>query len=156
MDKTVEKKAELIPKGLLYLLGFLVAASLFVVFFSVLTDRPMVGLPTQSKVEGELSLNLKKMEDGSVSIFDLDNKEILNSRDGYSGFISVILTGIEYNRNKTGIDLRSSYSIGLYKYKSGRISVEDVDTEWSMNVTSFGSKNANLFVPMFDKVKGDK
>ena len=156
MDKTVEKKAELIPKGLLYLLGFLVTASLFVVFFSVLTDRPMVGLPTQSEVEGELSLNLKKMEDGSVSIFDLDNKEILNSRDGYSGFISVILTGIEYNRNKTGIDLRSSYSIGLYKYKSGRISVEDVDTEWSMNVTSFGRKNANLFVSMFGKSKGDK
>ena len=47
MGKTTEKKEELIPKGFLYALGFLVIASLVIVFYSVLTDRPMSGLPAR-------------------------------------------------------------------------------------------------------------
>ena len=156
MGKTAEKKEELIPKGFLYALGFLVIASLVIVFYSVLTDRPMAGLPVKSELEQELMLELVKMDDGSVSIFDDSKRNILNSKDGNSGFISVILTGLEYNRNKTGSSLKSNYSVGLYKYASGRIAIEDIDTDWSMNVTSFGSKNAQIFVSMFKKNEGEK
>ncbi len=101
-------------------------------------------------------LELVKMDDGSVSIFDNSKRNILNSRDGNSGFISVILSGLEYNRNKTGSSLKSNYAVRLYKYESGRIAIEDIDTDWSMNVTSFGSKNAQIFVSMFKKKKGEK
>ena len=156
MGKTAEKNEELIPKGFLYALGFLVVASLVIVFFSVLTDRPMVGLPAKSELEQELMLELVKMDNGSVSLFDDSNGNILNSKDGKSGFISVILTGLEYNRNKTGSSLKSNYAVGLYKYKSGRIAIEDIDTDWTMNVTSFGSKNAQIFVSMFEKNEGEK
>lgn len=156
MGKTAEKKEELIPKGFLYALGFLVIASLVIVFYSVLTDRPMAGLPVKSELEQELMLELVKMDDGSVSLFDDSKRNILNSRDGNSGFISVILTGLEYNRNKTGSSLKSNYAVRLYKYESGRIAIEDIDTDWSMNVTSFGSKNAQIFVSMFKKNEGEK
>ena len=44
----------------------------------------------------------------------------------------------------------------LYKYESGRIAVEDIDTDWSMNVTSFGNKNAQIFVSIFKKNEGEK
>ena len=156
MGKTAEKNEELIPKGFLYALGFLVFASLVIVFFSVLTDRPMAGLPAKSELDQELMFELVKMDDGSVSLFDESKRNILNSRDGNSGFISVILTGLEYNRNKTGSSLKSNYVVGLYKYKSGRIAIEDIDTDWTMNVTSFGSKNAKIFVSMFEKKEGEK
>ncbi len=152
MKETNTKKDELIPRGLLMLLGAMVLSCLFLVFFSVLTDRPMVGIPLSSEIKKDLNLNLVKMEDGSVSIFDNTNKLLLNSNDGQSGFISVILTGLEYNRNRTGIDLSSSYSITLYMYKTGRIAINDTKTGWSMNVTSFGSKNANIFVRMFEEI----
>ena len=78
MGKTAEKKEELIPKGFLYALGFLVIASLAIVFYSVLTDRPMAGLPVKSELEQELKLELVKMDDGSVSLFD-DNKTTIES-----------------------------------------------------------------------------
>ena len=152
MKETSTKKDDLIPKGLLMLLGAMVLSCLFLVFFSVLTDRPMVGVPISSEIKRDLSLNLVKMDDGSVSIFDKANKLLLNSNDGQSGFISVILTGLEYNRNKNGVDLSSRYSVTLYKYKTGRISINDTKTGWSMNVTSFGSKNANIFVRMFEEI----
>ena len=156
MGKTTEKKEELIPKGFLYALGFLVIASLVIVFYSVLTDRPMAGLPVKSELEQELKLELVKMDDGSVSHYDESKSNILNYRDGNSGFISVILTGLEYNRNKTGSSLKSNYVVGLYKYKSGRITIEDLDTDWSMNVTSIGTKNAQIFLSMFKKIEGEK
>ena len=156
MGNTTEKNQELIPKGFLYALGFLVIASLVIVFFSVLTDRPMAGLPAKTELEQELVFELVKMDDGSVSLLDESKRNILNSRDGNSGFISVILTGLEYNRKKIGSSLKSNYSVGLYKYKSGRIAIEDIDSNWSMNVTSFGSKNAQIFVSMFKKNEGEK
>ena len=99
MGKTAEKKEELIPKGFLYALGFLVIASLVIVFYSVLTDRPMAGLPVKSELEQEILIQLANMDAGSVSIFDDSKRNILNSKDGNSGFISVILSGLEYNRN---------------------------------------------------------
>ncbi len=151
MKESSAKKDDLIPKGLLMLLGSMVLSCLFLVFFSVLTDRPMVGVPITSEIQRDLSFTIVKMDDGSVSIFDKANNQLLNSYDGQSGFISVILIGLEYNRNKIGANLSSSYPVTLYKYKTGRISIEDVSTGWSMNVTSFGSKNANIFVKMFEK-----
>ena len=151
MEESKTKKDDLIPKSLLMFLGAMVLSCLFLVFFSVLTDRPMVGVPIDSEIKRGLTLNLVKMDDGSVSIFDETNNQLLNSHDGQSGFISVILTGLEYNRSKNGADLSKSYSVNLYKYKTGRISIEDVITGWSMNVTSFGSKNANIFVKMFEE-----
>jgi putative photosynthetic complex assembly protein len=114
----------------------------------------MTGVPVESGIQAKLQLQLVKLDGGSVSIFDNEDKEVINSRDGRSGFISVILTGLEYNRKKTGIDLKSNYPIILQRYESGRITIKDVDSGWDMNVTSFGKNNAELFVSMFKK-KGE-
>jgi putative photosynthetic complex assembly protein len=114
----------------------------------------MIGVPIESEIKASLQLKIVKLDGGSVSILDYEDKEVLNSRDGKSGFISVILTGLEYNRKKTGIDLKSNYPIILVRYESGRITVKDLDSDWDMNVTSFGKKNAELFVSMFEK-KGE-
>ena len=51
---------------------------------------------------------LAKLTDGSVSIANLQNEELLNSNDGKSGFLSVIMTGLEYNRKKVGLELLDS------------------------------------------------
>ena len=76
--------------------------------------------------------------------------------DGYSGFIKKIVKALERDRKKNNIKLETQYSLELYKHKSGRISVLDIDTEWSLNITSFGKMNAGIFLPMFKKSKGGK
>ena len=48
----------------------------------------------------KIMLELVKMDDGSVSLFDDSKRKILNSRDGNSGFILHYFE-LEYNRNKT-------------------------------------------------------
>jgi hypothetical protein len=100
MGKSEKKEKELIPKGFLYALLSLVLICLCLVFFSALTNRPMMGVPLESEINASLQLKIVKLDGGSVSILDYEDKEVLNSRDGKSGFISVILTGLEYNRKK--------------------------------------------------------
>jgi putative photosynthetic complex assembly protein len=95
------------------------------------------------------NLILAKLTDGSVSITNLQNEELLNSNDGKSGFLSVIMTGLEYNRKKVGLELLDSYQIEIKRFASGRISLEDSKASWSLNVTSFGSKNSELFLSIF-------
>ena len=146
-----DKQKELVPKGFLYgILGMVLLSLLFVFSTSDPTGAKLVELEP-SKVLGERFLNLTKLGDGSVALSDLENEEIFNSRDGKSGFLSVIMTGLEYNRKKMGIELSDSYSVKISRLSSGRVSLEDVQADWNLNVTSFGSKNSKLFLSIFKR-----
>ena len=146
-----DKQKELVPKGFLYgIVGMVLLSLLFVFSTSDPTGAKLVELEP-SKVLGVRVLNLTKLSDGSVALFDLGNEEIFNSRDGKSGFLSVIMTGLEYNRKKMGIELSDSYSVKISRLSSGRVSLEDVQADWNLNVTSFGSKNSKLFLSIFKR-----
>ena len=146
-----DNQKELVPKGFLYgIVGMVLLSLLFVFSTSDPTGAKLVELEP-SKVLGVRVLNLTKLSDGSVALSDLGNEEIFNSRDGKSGFLSVIMTGLEYNRKKMGIELSDSYSVKISRLSSGRVSLEDVQADWNLNVTSFGSKNSKLFLSIFKR-----
>ena len=144
-------RKELVPKGFLYGIVGLVLLSLLFVFSTSYSSRAKLVEPDSSKVLGARVLKLSKLGDGSVSLSDLENEEIFNSRDGKSGFLSVIMTGLEYNRKKMGIELSDSYSVKISRLSSGRVSLEDGQAGWNLNVTSFGSKNSMLFLSIFKR-----
>ena len=60
----------------------------------------------------------------------------------FVGFNSIkeVFPSEEYD---TGIKIKIS------RLSSGRISLEDSQADWSLNVTSFGSKNSKLFLSIF-------
>ena len=146
-----DNQKELVPKGFLYgILGMVLLSLLFVFSTSDSTGAKLVEREP-SKVLGVRVLNLTKLSDGSVMLSTLENEEIFNSRDGKSGFLSVIMTGLEYNRKKTGIELLASYPVKISKLSSGRVSLEDIQADWNLNVTSFGSKNSKLFLSIFKR-----
>ena len=148
-----DKRKELVPKGLLYGIFGMALLSLVFVFSTSDSSRAKLVEPGSSKVLGSRVLHLTKLDDGSVALSNLENEEIFNSRDGKSGFLSVIMTGLEYNRKKMGIELTDSYSVKITRLSSGRISLEDSQADWSLNVTSFGSKNSELFLSIFKRGK---
>ena len=146
-----DNQKELVPKGFLYgVVGMVLLSLLFVFSTTDSTKAKLVELEP-SKVLGARVLNLTKLSDGSVMLSTLENEEIFNSRDGKSGFLSVIMTGLEYNRKKTGIELLASYPVKISKLSSGRVSLEDIQANWNLNVTSFGSKNSKLFLSIFKR-----
>ena len=127
----------------------MVMLSLLVVFSASLFPGNKFYVPDKIEILEKENLILAKLTDGSVSIANLQNEELLNSNDGKSGFLSVIMTGLEYNRKKVGLELLDSYQIEIKRFASGRISLEDSKASWSLNVTSFGSKNSELFLSIF-------
>ena len=127
----------------------MVVLSLLVVFSASLFPGNKFDVPDKIEILEKENLILAKLTDGSVSIANLQNEELLNSNDGKSGFLSVIMTGLEYNRKKVGLELSDSYQIEIKRFASGRISLEDSKASWSLNVTSFGSKNSELFLSIF-------
>ncbi len=148
-----DNKKELVPKGFLYGILGMVLLSLLFVFLTSYSTRAKLVKPVSSKVLGSKVMHLTKLDDGSVALSNLENEEVFNSRDGKSGFLSVIMTGLEYNRKKSGIELSDSYSIKISRLSTGRISLEDSQADWSLNVTSFGSKNSELFLSIFKRGK---
>ena len=146
-----DKKTELVPKGLLYGIVGMVLLSLLFVFSTSYSTKAKLVEPVSSKVLGSRVMHLTKLDDGSVALSNLENEEVFNSRDGKSGFLSVIMTGLEYNRKKSGMELSDSYTIKISRLSTGRISLEDSQAEWSLNVTSFGSKNSELFLSIFKR-----
>ena len=148
-DTTKQRKDDLVPKGFLYAISIMVMLSLLVVFSASLFPGNKFDVPEKIEILEKENLVLAKLTDGSVSIANLQNEELLNSNDGKSGFLSVIMTGLEYNRKKVGLELLDSYQIEIKRFASGRISLEDSKASWSLNVTSFGSKNSELFLSIF-------
>ena len=148
-----DKKKEIVPKGFLYGVVSMALLSLLFVFSTSYSTRAKLVEPVSSEVLGSRVMHLTKLDDGSVALSNLENEEIFNSRDGKSGFLSVIMTGLEYNRKKLGIELSDSYSIKISRLSTGRISLEDSQADWSLNVTSFGSKNSKLFLSIFKRGK---
>ena len=146
-----DNRKELVPKGLLYGIFGMVLLSLVFVFSTSDSSKAKLVKPGSSEVLGSRVLHLTKLDDGSVALSNLENEEIFNSRDGKSGFLSVIMTGLEYNRKKLGIELTDSYSVKISRLSSGRVSLEDVQADWNLNVTSFGSKNSKLFLSIFKR-----
>ena len=146
-----DKKKEIVPKGFLYGVVGMALLSLLFVFSTSYSTRAKLVEPVSSEVLGSRVMHLTKLDDGSVALSNLENEEIFNSRDGKSGFLSVIMTGLEYNRKKSGMELADSYTIKISRLSTGRISLEDSQAEWSLNVTSFGSKNSELFLSIFKR-----
>ena len=148
-ERTKHRKDDLVPKGFLYAISIMVMLSLLVVFSASLFPENKFDEAEKIEIFEKEKLILAKLSDGSVSIENLKNEELLNSNDGKSGFLSVIMTGLEYNRKKVGLELLDSYQIEIKRFASGRISLVDSKASWSLNVTSFGSKNSELFLSIF-------
>ena len=148
-DTTKHRKDDLVPKGFLYAISIMVVLSLLVVFSSSLFTGEQLDDIEKIEILETAKLKLAKLSDGSVSIANTKDEQILNSNDGKSGFLSVILTGLEYNRKKSGFELLDSYDIEVLRFASGRISLKDSKAGWRLNVTSFGRKNSELFLSVF-------
>ena len=142
-------KNDLVPKGFLYAVSIMVVSSLLVVFSASLFPGEQSDDIEKMEILETAKLKLAKLSDGSVSIANIKNKQLLNSNDGKSGFLSVILNGLEYNRKKSGLELLDSYDIEIIRFASGRISLKDSKANWRLNVTSFGRKNSELFLSVF-------
>ena len=139
--KTQEK--EVIPIRLLQAVGALLLFTLLVVGYARLSDMPLLGVPDASPVVKEVVLDFQKKEDGSVIILNDKGIELINSKVGPNGFISVVYDGFSYERKKKNIN--ENAPVKLVQHEDGRLTIVDESSSWDMHLNSFGAMNVAVF-----------
>tara|TARA_B100000676_G_scaffold300907_1_gene347267 strand:+ start:2200 stop:2649 length:450 start_codon:yes stop_codon:yes gene_type:complete len=142
-DDTSIHEKELIPIRLVQAVGALLLVTLLMVGYARLSDMPLIGTPKQVPVVSQTTLEFVKQDNGSVSIYNDDGVEIINSRAGPYGFIVVVYNGFMSERKKKKIETNNP--LKLVHYEDGRLTIIDEVSSWDMHLNSFGAMNASVF-----------
>ena len=142
-ENTGTHEKEVIPIRLVQAVGALLLVTLLMVGYARLSDMPLIGTPKQVPVVSETSLEFIKQKNGSVSIFNNNGQEVINSRAGPYGFIVVVYNGFMSERKKKEIVINNP--LKLIQYEDGRLTIVDESSSWDMHLNSFGSMNAAVF-----------
>lgn len=138
---------EMVPKTLLRAMFGLVLLSLVLVTYAVVTGREHVGKPEAAAVLREKSIILAGADDGkAVTVSDASGKVLLDLSEG--GFIAVIHNGLRAERRKYGVDMAKP--IRVVEYANGRLTAEDPETGWSVELYAFGKDNEATFRRLLD------
>jgi putative photosynthetic complex assembly protein len=150
-DSPAPSGPEMIPRPMLRLMLGIVLASLALVSYAVLTDRPKAGQPEDSPVVAERSLVIRTGGAKAVTLYDTDGT-LLEQLD-HGGFVTVIGSGIDRERtvHKVPLDL----PVRLVRRENGRFSVEDPATGWSVELTIFGADNEAAFARLLPASGGN-
>jgi putative photosynthetic complex assembly protein len=134
---------DLIPPVLTRAMVALALASLAIVAFARLTDRPLVGVPEPAAVVQERRVQL--LADRTVPgmrVLDADTGAVLFQADN-GGFLTAVHTGLRHNRGRHG--LSPDLPIRLVAYANGRLTAHDDLTGWSVELGAFGDANRAAF-----------
>jgi putative photosynthetic complex assembly protein len=135
------RNPELIPKALLRAMFALAMASLLIVSFSVYSGRDHVGQPLASEPVAQTRLILQGGGAKAVTVRDANGDVMADLAHG--GFITVVQNGLETERRKHGVD--PMLPVTLVRYANGRLTIIDPETNWSVELGSFGADNKAAF-----------
>lgn len=141
-----QQPKEVIPTFLVRLMFGLVFASLAITSWAVYTGREPVGQPEAAAVVREKWIILEGRDAKHVLVRDAEGKLLLDLPEG--GFITVIQSGVNTERRKSGIDPLKP--IRIVEYANGRLAAEDPVTGWSVELYAFGADNKAAFERLLD------
>ncbi|QYK40600.1 MAG: photosynthetic complex assembly protein [Paracoccaceae bacterium] len=132
---------EMIPRVLLRAMAALVAATLAVVSFAVLTGRDTVGQPAPAAILSERTIALIGGGAQAVTVLDADGNVLADLAHG--GFVTVVQNGLMTTRRRHG--LSPDLPVRLVAYANNRLAIEDPLTGWSVELYAFGGDNRAAF-----------
>ncbi len=135
---------EVIPRRLVYAMFGLALASLVLVSLSVAMERPHSGVPA---VEPSLAVHNVTLagEGKGALVTDGSGRVLLETENG--AFVTVVRQGLEFARRKHGI--AGNPPVTITEWESGRWTLDDPATGWSMELSSFGQGNLGHFRTLF-------
>ena len=110
---------------------------------------PLLGVPEPSQISKELSIRFQAYDGSKVLVYNDENKLLVDSGVGPNGFVQVVYKGIAYERKKKSVS--NSKPVKLVLYEDGRLAIVDDSTSWSLQLGSFGPKNASVFGDLLSK-----
>jgi len=135
------REREKIPRTLLWGMFALAMSSLALATFSVLTDRPHVGVPAPGTPVSSRNFILEGKSAQAVVVRDANGAVLMDLPHG--GFITVIQSGMA--RARVVARVQGNPPMRVVKYDNGRLVAEDPATGWSAELHAFGDDNKAAF-----------
>ena len=139
---------EMVPRILVQAMFTLMLASLVLVSVAVLTDRPHVGVVTDSPVTAQVTVTLDGRREGGVAVRDAAGRLLALSSEPGNGFIDVIWRVLARDRLLAGAPADAPFEV--IRRENGRVSVLDPATGRSVELTGHGPDNVAAFARLID------
>lgn len=134
---------EMVPRALVIAMFSLMAASLAIVSFAVLTDQPLRGVPATSAIVAERAITLEGSRNTGIRVMDAEGTEIAFSKRDKAGFIDVIWVAISRERMLEGV--AGNPPLQLVRRENGHTAIIDPATNWSIELIGYGADNIAAF-----------
>lgn len=139
---------EMVPRVLVMAMFALMAASLAIVSFAVLTDQPLRGVPNESPIVAERAITLEGTRTTGIRVLDAAGAEIAFSQTDRAGFIDVIWVAISRERKVQGVT--GNPDMRLVRRANGHTAIIDPATDWSIELIGYGKDNIAAFARLLD------
>lgn len=148
-ERLRQRDREMIPKTLLRAMLALVVASLLIVTYARVTDRPLEATPpTGVAVAEERLILLHGDMSGAARVLDLNGAVIADLDPSKGGFISGVWRVLQRVRAQHQVALDAP--VRLVRWEDGRLSILDDTTGWRAELTGFGADNLAAFARLLD------
>lgn len=137
---------EMVPKVLVQAMFALMLASLALVAFATLTDRPHVGTRPPVDVVDERVLTMRGDRSEGVGLYDADGTRVAHSSEKRKGFIDVIWVSVARARMQRG--LADDAPIRVVRDTDGHVSVFDDASGFSIKLVGYGVDNVAAFADL--------
>lgn len=139
---------EMIPVVLLRAMLMLAVASLMLVSYAVITDRPLVGQPEAAPVVQEYSVVMLGDRRGAVTISAPDGVVVADMSETEAGFVSVVMRALARVRMQNGVT--ADLPVRIVTYENGRIALFDDASNWTMELGHFGDLGKARFAQLLE------
>ena len=139
---------EMVPKALVWAMFGLMFATLCLVTFARITDRPQIGVLVEAPVAKSMQVVLTGDRSGVYLVHDLAGNELAVSSANKAGFIGVI--GRVFDRERQLHGVTSEAPITVLRRENGNVAVVDETTGLSVELIGYGVDNVAAFARLLD------
>lgn len=140
---------EMVPKILVQAMFTLMIASVALVTYAQLTDRPQVGVLIEAPIVQERAILLTGDRTGNYVATDASTGEILvNSAENKNGFVGVIGRVMDRERMLHNATTTDPYRV--VRRENGNIAIIDDSTENVIELIGYGADNVASFARLLN------
>ena len=139
---------DMVPAVLVKAMFALMLASVALVGYASITDRPVIAVPAHSDIVAEREITLIGDRSTGVQVFAADGTPLAHSTDDKAGFIDVIWVSV--NRERIVQNAATDAPLRVVRRENGHVAVIDDTTGWKIELIGYGQDNVAAFAKLID------
>ncbi len=139
---------EMVPRVLVIAMFSLMFASVALVSYAQLTDRPNVGVVKHSPIVESMEITLTGDRSSTYAVTDASGAQLAHSSGDQMGFIGVIGKAVDRERMLHGVV--GNPPITVARRENGKFAIIDPSTEMVVDLIGYGADNIAAFATLLE------